>query len=129
MAPIFVLADDDREALDRLLRYIDGQYFYVPVWETREMVRYAKQFATTAIFLADGVRYPDGGSARLLHKLLDEVGKPVIILAESWNAEVREKWRKMGAADCIPHPTRLGGRIETLLAKIQRLALEAQAKA
>lgn len=128
VAPIFLVADDDREALDRLLALLNGQWFYIPVREARHVVGYAKQFATTAVLLSDGIRYPDGGSARLLQHLLDQVGKPVVIMSELWDPEVQAKWKRMGAADCIPHPTRLEGRMDVLFAKIQDLAAGAITK-
>jgi len=102
---------------------LDSERFYVPIWQTRLIVHYAKHIATTAVFLADDIRYPDGGTARLLQHLLDQVGKPVIIMAEKWDSETVLRWKRMGASDCIPHPTRSEQRMEYLRAKIQELSL------
>lgn len=123
MAPIFVIADDDREALERLISMLNTQWYYIPVWDGRSVVRYARQLATTAIFLADSMAYPEGGAARLLQELIDRVGKPVIILAESWTPKIAEKWKGCGASDCIPHPTRTEKRLEGLRASMQEVVL------
>jgi len=123
VAPIFIIADDDREAIEHIQKRLNIEWYYVPIWETRLVVRYAKHFATTAIFLADPIDYSDGGAARLLQDLLDQVGIPVVILSEVWSPEIAEKWRRMGAIDCIPHPTRFNERIEGLRLKMQEIAL------
>jgi DNA-binding NtrC family response regulator len=123
VAPIFILADDDREAIELIQRMLNVEWYYVPIWETRLVVRYARHFATTAVFLADPIEYPDGGAARLLQDLLDRVGRPVVILSEVWSPETAEKWRRMGAADCIPHPTRFNERMEGLRMKMEEFSL------
>lgn len=125
VAPIFIIADDDRSALDRLMALLDSERFYVPIWQTRLIVRNAKHCATTAVFLADDIEYPEGGTARLLQQLLDQVGKPVIIMAEEWAPETVVRWKRMGASDCIPHPTRSEQRMEYFRAKLQELSLGA----
>jgi len=125
-APVFILADDDREATQRILERLTDEWFYVPVSTPRLVVQYAKRFATTAVFLSDPLGYPRGGTTRLLRELLDEVKSPVIVLTEEWDRAVVAKWKRLGAADCLPHPTRLRGRLETLRAKMQDLALLAQ---
>ncbi len=125
VAPIFILADDDREALQRLTRYLPFDWYYIPIWEAFRVVRYAEHFATTAVFLADGIDYPEGGSARLLQQLLDRAGKPVVVLVEMWSPDVRDHWVRMGAADCLPHPSRLDARMEILKTKMHELAFEA----
>jgi hypothetical protein len=123
LAPIFVIADDDREAIELIQKRLCVEWYYIALWETRLVVRYAKHFATTAVFLADPVEYPDGGAARLLQDLLDQVRKPVVILSEVWSPEVAAKWRRMGASDCIPHPTRCTARIEGLRSTMETFAL------
>lgn len=121
-APIFILADDDREAVDRMMSLLGSEWFFIPVTRLRDAVKYARQFATTAVFLAEPIDYPKGGSARLLQELLDVVGKPVIILSEDWRPGVATKWKRMGALDCLPHPTRSGRRLTAVRTKIQELA-------
>jgi hypothetical protein len=128
LAPIFILADDDREAIHFIQKWLDVEWTYVSIWKTREVVHYARQFATTAVFLADPIGYPGGGAERLLQDLLDQVGKPVIILAEIWSPEVAEKWKRLGALDCIPHPTRLHHRVEGIRMKMEELALAGLAR-
>jgi hypothetical protein len=89
-------------------------------------LRYAKDFATTAVFVAEGIDFSkDGGVERLLQYLLDEVGKPVVILSENWSLEVAAKWRRMGAQDCLPHPTRTHEKFEKLNDKLRELVLAA----
>lgn len=123
LAPIFILVDDDREAIEQIQKRLHVEWYYVPIWETTLAVRYANHFATTAIFLADPVGYPDGGTARLLQDLLDRVGKPVVILSEVWSTEIAARWNRMGASDCIPHPTRCNERMEGLRSKMEDFAL------
>jgi hypothetical protein len=123
LAPIFVIADDDREAIEHIQRRLNVEWYYIALWETRLVVRYAKHFATTAIFLADPIDYPDGGAARLLQDLLDQVGKPVIIMSELWSPEVATRWKRMGAAACIAHPTRCDARMEGLRSMMESFAL------
>jgi FixJ family two-component response regulator len=124
LAPIFILADDEQEAVDRMMSLLGSAFFYIPVTRLTEAVKYAKQFATTAVFLAEPINYPRGGAARLLQELLDETGKPVVILSEDWHPGVARKWKRMGAIDCIPHPTRMGRRMECLRGKMQNFALQ-----
>ncbi len=121
--PIFIFADDDRGAIDRILERLHTEWYYVPVVNPRLVLKYAKRIGTTAIFLADPVEYPRGGAAALLQRLIDEVGKPVIILTENWTPESAELWKRMGATDCLPHPTRFDRRIERLRAKMQELSV------
>lgn len=128
LAPIFIIADDDRGAIELIQKMLPVEWFYVPIWETRLIVRYARQFATTAVFLADPINYPEGGAARLLQDLIDKVGKPVVILSEVWSPEIAAKWRRMGAADCIPHPTRFHERMEGLRSKMQEFSILQRAK-
>lgn len=127
LAPIFVIVDDDREALDRLMVLLDSERYYIPISETRRIVRYAVQFSATAIFMADDLAFPEGGAARLLQVLLDRVGKPVIIMSDGWTPEVAERWKRMGAEDCIPHPTRIERRMDGFRKKVQDLAVWALA--
>jgi FixJ family two-component response regulator len=123
VAPIFVFADDDREALEQLLAMLAADWFYIPVTRMNEVVKYAKEFATRAIFLSEPIDYPRGGAARLLQELLDQVGKPVVILTEHWDPGVARKWKAIGASDCLPHPTRTDQRLKVLRKKIEEFAL------
>jgi FixJ family two-component response regulator len=123
VAPIFILADDDREAIERIIRMLNPDWYYIPVLEARLIVRYARQFAVTAVFLADAIENPPAGTATLVQELRDQVGKPVVVLAESWDAARAERWKELGAEDCLPHPTRTRERMETLRAKMRELAL------
>ena len=122
-APIFILADDDRGAVERVLERLHSEWYYIPVTNPRLVLKYAKRVRTAAVFLADSVEYPRGGSAALLQRLIDEVGKPVIILSEEWSPQVVELWKAMGATDCLPHPTRFEKSFEQLRKKMQGLAL------
>ncbi len=123
LAPIFILADDDRDASAQLVRLMGSEWFVIPVYEPPLIAKYARQFATTAILLADPIEYPQGGSARLLQLLLDEVRKPVVILAEAWDPGRADRWKRMGAYNCIPHPTRVAHRVEELRSQMQELTL------
>ena len=127
--PIFIVADDEREACGEILRQLYSEWFFIPVYEPRLVVRYAQRLATTAVLLADPINFPQGGSARLLQKLLDEVGKPVVIMTETWEPRSVDRWKQMGAHDCIPHPTRTGKRMEALRTVVQKFGLEALATA
>jgi len=124
-APIFIFADDDRGAVERFLERIHPEWYYIPVTNPRLVLRYAKRVRTSAIFLASPIDYPRGGAAALLQRLIDDVGKPVIILLEEWSQEQCVVWKKMGAADCLPHPTRFVRRLEVVRSKMQDLALSA----
>ena len=121
--PIFVLADNDVEALRRLTGIMSPDWYLVPVWDVARIARSARRFSARAIFLADGIAYEGGGVPALLQLLLDEAEAPVIVMAEVWEPAVAEKWKRMGALDCIPHPTRVDARIEIFRSKLQKLAL------
>ena len=123
LVPIFILADDDREATQRFLERANEEWFYVAVPNPRQVVCYAKRFATTAVFLSEPISYPKGGAAKLLQELLDEVESPVIVLTEEWGPGVTAKWKRMGASDCLLHPTRVVRKMESVRAKMQELAL------
>ncbi len=129
VAPIFIFADDDGAALNALMMGINAQWLSVPVSKPSQVLRYAKDFATTAVFVAEGLDFSkDGGVERLIQYLLDEVGKPVVILSESWSLEVAERWRRLGAQDCIPHPTRTRERFVRLNEKLRELVLATAGK-
>jgi hypothetical protein len=81
-APVFLLVDDDREAAQRITLVLQGNWFFVPVYQPAFAVRYAKHFMPTAVLLSEPADYPRGGAPRLLQELLDEVARPVIILTE-----------------------------------------------
>jgi chemotaxis response regulator CheB len=120
--PVFILADDDRAAADSISGKLFPEcYFIIQVTNPRHVRNYAKRLNPQAIFLAEPIEYPKGGAEALLNRLLEEVGTPVIILSELWTSESAERWRRLGAQDCIPHPTRSGLRLEVLRAKIQDL--------
>jgi len=119
LSPVFVLVDDDREASQRIALVLPSDWFFVPVVNPGFAVRYAKRFQPTAVLLAEPVAYPRGGAARLLQDLLDDAGRPVIILSEDANPEAVERWRRMGASDCIPHPTRSFRRMNVLRRALQ----------
>ncbi len=121
IAPIFILADDDREAVGRLVQWLPRDWYYIPVSEPEMVVKYAQEFATTAIFLADRMDGPPNDVRRLLQSLLDEVGKPVVILSEIWSSQVVEQWKRMGAQDCLPHPTRTQARVGLMREKMNEL--------
>ncbi len=123
LAPIFIVADDDARAVDRLLEEIYAALcFFIPVMNPRQVVRYSRSAAATAVFLADRMRYARGGSERLLQELLD-LGKQVVILAEDWTPQNVERWKRMGAQECLPHPTRSGHRFELLRRVIQEFTI------
>lgn len=123
LAPIFILADDDPKASSQISIKL-RDWTFIQVNEPRSVINYTRQFATTAVFLADGIQYPDGGAARLLQDLIDHTGKRVVILAEICDAEIIARWKRLGAADCIPHPTRSEARLEVLHKKIVDLVME-----
>jgi DNA-binding NtrC family response regulator len=121
-SPIFIFADDDQEALLKILDTLHDEWSYVPVHKPAVVLKYAKEFSTTAVFLADQVRFKPGGASGLLRRLINEVGKPVVILSEAWSQEEAARWKHLGAHECIPHPTRTDIRMEILRRKLQELA-------
>ncbi len=122
--PIFILADDDQSAADRILSLLYPELFYiVPVTNPRHVLAYAKRLRPQAIFLADPIEFPKGGASALLKRLIDEVGAPVTVLAELWTPEVAQGWKQLGAADCLPHPTRFDQRLELVRSRMQDIAL------
>jgi DNA-binding NtrC family response regulator len=128
--PLFVLADDDHASADRITSLLyPGLFFIVSVVNPRHVLSYAKRLKPRAIFLADPLEFPKGGAAALLHRIIEEVGCPVIILTELWTPEVIDRWKQMGAADCLPHPTRFDQRLEVVRARMQELALTAAPQA
>jgi hypothetical protein len=122
VGPIFVFGDHDREALDRMLESLPDEWSYIPISNPRRLVQYAKRWATTAIFIAAPLNFPKGGAENLLQQLLDDVGRPVIVMAETWSPEIQDRWKRMGASDCIPHPTRSQERMAIMRKKVQELA-------
>lgn len=123
-APIFILADDNREAGMELACTLPPDWFYVPVENPNQVERYSQRFSTTAVLLADEIEYPEGGAERLLQELLDRVGKPVIVLAGDWTPDVATRWKQMGALECVPHPTRSERRVNRLREVILKVVLD-----
>ncbi|HXX92804.1 MAG TPA: hypothetical protein VEN81_04175 [Planctomycetota bacterium] len=125
VAPIFIIADNDQRAVAGITMSLGSQWFYIPVSHGDDVVRYAKEFTTTGIFLAEQLPCPEGfgGIEHLLQVLLDEVGKPVIILSELWNQDLVRRWKQLGAEDCIPHPTRTDERLNIMKRKMRELIL------
>lgn len=125
-APVFIIADDDKGALDRITEYLHPEWYYVTVTKPRLVAKYAKRLPVAAIFLAEPVDYPQGGAPTLLRHLLEAVSTPVIILSERWTPEIAEEWKLRGATDCLPHPTRYHERLDLLRSKMQSLAFGAR---
>jgi len=122
--PVFILADDDKPAADRIASLLyPGTYFIVPVTNPRHVLSYAKRMKPNAIFMAEPISFPKGGAQVLLRRLIDEVGRPVIVLVELWSPELAARWKGMGAADCLPHPTRSDQRLDLVRSKMQELAI------
>ena len=119
LAPIFVVIDDDKDAAMKMTGMLyPANCFFITVTDPKQGVRYADCLGTTAVLLADPVEYPRGGTARLLQEILD-VEKPVVILSEDWSPESVDRWKRMGARDCIPHPTRMRRRLKHVARLIQ----------
>lgn len=122
--PVFLLADDDRAAADGITgRLFPECYFIVQVTNPRHVRNYARRLNPKAIFLAEPIEYTKGGAPALLQRLVEEMAIPVIMLLENWNQEAVDRWKKLGATDCLPHPTRIDQRLEILRAKMQDLSL------
>jgi len=122
--PIFILADEDQPASDRIVSLLYPELFViVPVTNPRHVLSYAKRLKPHASFLADPIEFQKGGAAALLERLIDEEGAPVIVLAELWAPEVAERWKRLGAAGCLPHPTRVDQRLELVRSRMQDIAL------
>lgn len=124
--PIFLIADDDGQSIAEMVERLPPEWFYIPVRDARHLIKYAREFETTAIFLADSFADPPrGGVPRLLQELLDQVGKPVVILAEMWDPQTATRWQRMGAFGCIPHPTRRRERLIRMRDTCNEIALAA----
>jgi len=118
-APIFILVDDEPEPMNRLLGLLPAEWVFVSVTRPWQVLDYAKRLKPTAIFLSE----PVSGARRLLQRLRDEVGRPVVILCETWDRESEVKWATLGACACLPHPTRLRSRLEGLKKLMQDFAI------
>jgi hypothetical protein len=123
--PVFVLADDDEAALGQMTRMLTPDWFFIPVSRADCVLRYSLRFDSTAIFISDNMRFPNGGTARLLRSLVGRTKKPVVILVESWDKETEATWKRRGAFACIPHPTRTGERMKLLRETMQHVYLGA----
>jgi hypothetical protein len=124
--PIFIVADDDRKASDELVVALySSPCFLVPVLDPTLVIRYARKFGANAVFMADRLSYPRGGPERLLQEILDRAEKPVFILAEDWTPENAERWKRMGARECLPHPTRTRFRLDRVRLLIRDFAVTA----
>ena len=122
--PVFLLADDDKPAADRIASLLyPGSYYIVPVTNPSHVLSYAKRMRPFAIFMAEPISFPKGGALALLRRLIDEVGRPVIVLVELWTPQLVARWKSLGAADCLPHPTRSDQRLELVRSKMQELAI------
>lgn len=127
--PVFLLADDDRAAADAISGKLYPEYYFiVQVTNPRHVRNYARRLKPSAIFLAEPIEYPKGGASALLQRLLEEVECPVIVLSETYSQESVERWKKLGAAECLPHPTRIAQKLDILRAKMLDLALAAKAR-
>jgi len=127
--PVFLLADDDRPAADAITgKMFPECYFIVQVTNPRHVRNYAKRLAPEVVFLAEPLTYP-GGTETLLRRLVEDPGIPVIVLSEVWSPQVSEHWKKRGALDCLPHPTRFSQRFEMLRCAMLDLALAAAHRA
>lgn len=122
-APVFLLADDDEAALGRLLPELSRDWFFIPITQSDSVLRYSERFNATAVFLADRIRFPNGGAKRLLGKLVEHSRRPVVILTELWDADAVKEWKRRGAFDCIPHPTRSQERLKRLRETMQKIYL------
>jgi PleD family two-component response regulator len=123
MTPVFLLVDQHREAVYRIQQTLQSEWLYIPLCDPNLAVPYAKRLSPTAIFLADPTSFTESETEKLLRALVEEVKKPVVILVELWTPELAKEWKKLGAADCLPHPTRIMGRMNHMNSKMQEFAM------
>jgi DNA-binding response OmpR family regulator len=126
-APILVAADDDWEALGRMVLMLqDCDTIPVSTWP--KLKDAVERFQPDLVLLADTIRYPRSSAERIVERLYSEQKASVLLLSEFVTPEATATWRERGAADCMLHPTKHLMRMSRLKERIYELTVLAPAR-
>lgn len=122
--PVYIVADEDHDACDRMIGMCPADYFYIPVRTGHDALRYYKDFqegtGVAGVLLADSVRCAGAGAEKALARLVEERAR-VVVLSELPNDATVARWKERGAVNCIAHPTRTSRRMSALRNALQTL--------
>lgn len=116
-APILVAADDDWEALGRMVELMaDYEVISARTWpKLRSAV---ERFQPDLVLMADTLRYPRMTAQKMVARLFSELRARIVVLSEFVSPDHVARWRERGAVDCLLHPTKVRGRMVALLERM-----------
>jgi chemotaxis response regulator CheB len=120
--PILVAADDDWEALGRMLEFM-ADYEVISVKNWPKLKDAVERFEPDLVLLADTLRSPRMTAENMVARLFTEFRSRIVILSDSISHDQTAWWRERGAVDCLLHPTKVRGRMLTLLGKVRDLVI------
>lgn len=120
--PVFLIADEDAEASERMTGLLPSNYFYIPVRTAEEALRYFGAFPMAGALLSDAMPFEGGGAGTVLDRLVESGGR-VVVLTEDSDPLAGVRWRERGAVACLPHPTKALRRLMLLREVVERLVV------
>jgi chemotaxis response regulator CheB len=121
-APIVLIGDDDWEALNRLTGLLGEQFYILMARNAGELTRFAQKFHPDVIVVGESLPFGREGAEKLLPHLIRRFTAQVIVLSENGTDDSRNRWKKLGARDCLPHPTKYARRARNLERRILEIA-------
>jgi hypothetical protein len=119
---VFLVADEDAEASDRMTGLFSPDHFYIPVRTGEEALRYFGGMRMAGALLSDALPFEVGGAGAVLDRLV-EGGARVVVLTEEPEPVVAARWKERGAFACLSHPTKALRRLIPLREVLERLAV------
>jgi len=121
---VFLVADEDPDASNRMTGLLSPDYFYIPIRTGEDALRYFDQLRPAVALLSDQLPFEGGGAGAVLDRLV-EGGARVVVLTEEPEPATAIRWRERGAFACLPHPTKALRRLMVLREVIERLVVAA----
>jgi chemotaxis response regulator CheB len=121
-APVVLIGDDDWEALNKLTGLLGEQFYILMARNAGELTRFAQKFQPDVILVGESLPFGHNGAEKLLPHLIRRFTAEIIVLSENGTDDSRNRWKALGARDCLPHPTRYVRRARTLERRILEIA-------
>lgn len=118
MDPIVLIADEDWDALNHLGADLHHGFYVLYARNAGEVSRFAEKFCPSVILVDEHMRFGRRGAERFVPFLLERFDAKVIVLTEEGDDDAKAQWRKLGATDCLLHPTKYRDRTLTLNRRI-----------
>ncbi len=126
--PTVLFVDEDVDALNRIFLHVEPVFLALSLRSAGPLHRYVERFQPDVVVLSDRLRFRRKDARALVDELRKRYDGRILVLSERPDGRERELWRRLGADDCLLHPTRLRDRLESLTRGILGLAADAGAR-